>query len=151
MKSVEVINEQTQPIPLVMAPLLPLAIANRTITPSKLLAHNHGKWVTAPDEKPGYILVGVNTKTLTHHQLKVKKRKGSRVKVEYVLTDFKKKPWDILVFKEQYECKKNKSRFRLLSEDEWRDWKPIKKELILKLQKKKPAQSSLIENSTCNR
>lgn len=121
-------KKQTQPNPLVMAPLLPLALATTgLITPSKLLAHNHGKWVTAPDEKPGYILVGVNTKTLTHHQLKVTKRKGSRVKVEYVLTDFKKKPWDIIVFKEQYECKKNKSRFRLLLEDEWRDWKPIKK------------------------
>ena len=62
-------KKQTQLVPLVMAPLLPLSLAiTGLVTPSKLLAHNHGKWVTAPDEKPGCILVGVDTKTLTHHQ-----------------------------------------------------------------------------------
>ena len=92
-------NKQTQPIPLMVAYLLPLSLAlTGLLTPSKLLAHNHEKWVTAPDVKPGYILVGVNAKTLTHHQLKVKKRKGSRVKVDYILTDFEKKPWGIIAF-----------------------------------------------------
>jgi len=120
-------KKQKHPIPLLMTPLLPLSLAiTGLVTPSKLLAHNHGKWVTAPEVKPGYILVGVNAESLIHHQLKVIKRKGRRVKVEYILTNFEKKPWDTLVFEEQFECKKDKSRFRLLSEDEWREWKPIK-------------------------
>ena len=110
-----------------MAPLLPLLLAmTGLITPSKLLADNHGEWVTAPDVKPGYILLGVNAENLTHHQIKIKKRKGSRVKIEWIMTKFAKKPWVVMTFENQFECKKNKSRFRLLSEDKWRDWEPVK-------------------------
>ena len=131
-------KKQTQPIPLLMARLLPLSLAiTGLLTPSKLQAHNHEKWVTAPDIEPGYILVGVNAKTLTHHQLKVKKRKGSRVKVDYILTNFEKKPWGIITFEEQFECKKNKSRFRLPSEKEWREWEPIKDGTYTEIAKEK--------------
>ena len=95
-------KKQIQPIPLLIAPLLPLSLAiTELLTPLKLLAHNHEKWEAAPDIKPGHILAGVNTKTLIHHQLKVKKRKGSRIKFDYILTDLEKKPWDIVRFEEQ--------------------------------------------------
>ena len=130
-------KKQTQPIPL-MSYLLPLSLAiTGLLTTSQLLAHNYKIWVTDPDVQTGYILVGVNAKTLTHHQLKVKKRKGSRVKVDYILTDFEKKPWGIITFEEQFECKKHKSRFRLPSENEWRGWKPIKDGTYTEIAKEK--------------
>lgn len=132
------IKKQTQPIPLLMARLLPLSLAvTGLLTPSKSLAHNHEKWVTAPDVEPGYIMVGVNAQTLAHHQLKVKKRKGNRVKVDYILTNFDQEPWGIIRFEEQFECKKNKSRFRLPSENEWRDWEPIKDGTYTEIAKEK--------------
>ena len=65
-------TKQIWKIQRLMTPLLPLSIVmTGLITPSKLLADNHGEWVTAPDLKPGYILVGVNAETLTHHQIKI--------------------------------------------------------------------------------
>ena len=110
-----------------IAPLLslPLAMAG-LITPSKLLADNHGEWVTAPDLKPGYILVGVDAYDLEHHQIKIKKRKGSRVIVEWIITTFDPKSRDVMVFENQFDCKRDKSRFRISSEDDWKDWQPIK-------------------------
>ena len=134
-------TKQSWKIQRLMTPLLPLSIAiTGLITPSKLLADNHGEWVTAPDLKPGYILVGVNAETLTHHQIKIKKRKGSRGKNIWIMTDFDKKPWDVMTFENQFECKKNKSRFRLLSEDEWRDWQPIKEGTYDEIAKEKACQ-----------
>ena len=111
------------------------------ITPSKLLADNNEEWVTAPYLRPGYILVGVNARTLAHHQLKVEKRKKNRVKVEYILTDFERKPLDVIVYKQQFDCKRNKARFRLLLEDEWRDWTPIKEDTCTEIAKEKACQS----------
>ena len=118
---------QIWPMHRLTAPLLswPIAIAG-LITASKSLADNHGEWVTAPDLKPGYILVGVDAYNLKHHQIKIKKRKGSRVKVEWVITVFDPKAPDVMVFENQFDCKRNKSRFRVSSDDEWNDWKPVK-------------------------
>ena len=84
---------------LVMAPLLPLTLYQDCHYQS---TGTTPKWVTAPDEKPGYILVSINTKP--HHRLKSQSER-SRVKVEYVLTDFKKNH-GTFSFREQYECKK---------------------------------------------
>ena len=110
------------------------------ITPSKLLADNNEEWVTAPGLKPGYILVGVNTRTLTHHQLKVEKRKNC-VKVDYILTGFERKPWVVIVYKKQLNCKRNRDRFRPLSEDEWRDWTLIKEDAYTEIAREKACQS----------
>ncbi len=105
--------------------VLPLVIAG-LITPSKSLADQKGEWVTAPDLKPGYILVGIDAYKLKHHQIKIKKRRRSRIKVEWIITTFDPKSRDVLVFDNQFECKKNRSRFRISHKDEWSDWALIK-------------------------
>ena len=104
---------------------LPLVMAG-FIAPSNSLADNNGEWVAAPDLKPGYILVGVDAYKLKHHQIKIKKRKGSRVKVEWIITTFDPKSRDVMAFENQFDCKRNKSRFRVSSNDEWKDWELIK-------------------------
>ena len=75
--------------------VLPLVMAG-LITPSKSLADQKGEWVTAPDLKPGYILVGIDAYKLKHHQIKIKKRRRSRIKVEWIITTFDPKSRDVL-------------------------------------------------------
>lgn len=104
-----------------LAPFAMLGVIN--VPPAE--ANHHGRWVTAPSVEPGFTEVGVDAKGLRHHQIKVFKRKGKRVKVEWLVTIFEKKPWRVIPITYQFECKKNKAR-SLDVDGEWEKWEPIK-------------------------